>query len=52
MQSLETKSSRPKPKSLESETRPETLETETETPRNGSRDTSWDTITDFMDSCT
>jgi len=36
MQSLETKSSRPK--SFETETRPETFETET--CRNGSRDTS------------
>jgi len=36
MQSLETKSSRPRPKSFETETRPETFETET--PRNGSRD--------------
>jgi len=48
MQSLETKSSRPRPKSFETETRPETFETEreteteTETPYNGSRDTSWD----------
>jgi len=29
MQSLETKSSRPRPKSFETETRPETFETET-----------------------
>ena len=42
MQSLETKSSRPRPKSFETETemRPETFETETETPKNGSRDMS------------
>jgi len=38
MQSLETKSSRPRPKSFETETRPETFEAETETPINGSRD--------------
>jgi len=40
MQSLETKSSRPRPKSFETETRPETFETntETETSKNGSRD--------------
>jgi len=38
MQSLETKNSRPRPKSLETETRPETVKTETETPKNGSRD--------------
>jgi len=31
-------SSRPKPKSFETETRPETIETETKTPKNGSRD--------------
>jgi len=45
MQSLETKSSRPRPKSFESETetRPETLETETS--KNGSRDVSRDSIT-------
>jgi len=43
MQSLETKSSRPK--SFETETRPETFETEIETPKNGSRDTSQDSIT-------
>jgi len=36
MQSLETKSSRPRPKSFETETRPETFETETS--RNVSRD--------------
>jgi len=36
MQSLETKSSRPRPKSVETETRPETFETETW--KNGSRD--------------
>jgi len=40
MQSLETKSSRPRPKSFETETRPETFETET--PKNGSRD--WDQV--------
>jgi len=41
MQSLETKSSKLRPKSFETETetRPETFETETETPKNGSRDT-------------
>jgi len=39
MQSLETKSSRPRPKSFETETRPET-----ETPKNGSRDKSRDSI--------
>ena len=38
MQSLETKSSRPRPKSFETETRPETFETETEKPENGSGD--------------
>jgi len=42
MQSLETKSSRPRPKSFETETRPETFETETDTWKNGSRDTSRD----------
>jgi len=42
MQSLETESSRPIPKFFETETRPETFETETETPKNGSRDTSRD----------
>jgi len=42
MQSLETKSSRPRPKSFDAETKPETFETETETPKNGSRDTSRD----------
>jgi len=42
MQSLETKSSRRRPKSFETETRPETFETETETTKNGSRDTSRD----------
>jgi len=36
MQSLETKSSRPI--SFENETRPETFETETEAPKNGSRE--------------
>jgi len=40
MQSLETKSSRPRPKSFETETRPETFETETW--RNGSQDTTRD----------
>jgi len=35
MQSLETKNSRPRPKSFEAETRPETFEIET--PKNGSR---------------
>jgi len=42
MQSLETKSSRPRPKSFETETetRPETFETETS--KNGSRDASRD----------
>jgi len=40
MQSLETKSSRPRPKSFETKTRPETFETET--PWNRSRDTSRD----------
>jgi len=40
MQSLETKSSRPRPKSFETETRPETFETETW--KIGSRDTSRD----------
>jgi len=40
MQSLETKSSRPRPKSFETETRPETFETETL--KNRSRDASWD----------
>jgi len=35
MQSLETKSSRPRPKSFETETRPETFETESS--KNGSR---------------
>ena len=48
MQSLETKSSRPRPKSFETETetRPETFKTETEsgTPTNGSRDTSRDRV--------
>ena len=42
MQSLETKSSRPRPKFFETETRPETFETETETSKNGSRDASRD----------
>jgi len=49
MQSLETKSSRPSPKSFETETRPETFEIETrpetfetETWKNGSRD--WDQV--------
>jgi len=42
MQSLETKSSRPKPKSFETETRPETFETENETSKNGPRDASRD----------
>jgi len=40
MQSLETTSSRPRPKSFETETRPETFETETS--KNGSRDESRD----------
>jgi len=40
MQSLETKSSRPRPKSFETETRPETFETETS--KNGYRDLSRD----------
>jgi len=40
MQSLETKSSRPRLKSFETETRPETFETET--PKNDSRDASRD----------
>jgi len=40
MQSLETKSSRPRPKSFETETRPDIFETET--PKNESRDTSRD----------
>ena len=40
MQSLESKSSRQTPKSFETESRPETFDTETETPKNGSRDTS------------
>jgi len=40
MQSLETKTSRPRPKSFETVTRPETFETET--PKNGSRDASRD----------
>jgi len=43
MQSLETKSSRPR--SFDIETRPETFETETETSKNGSRDASRDSIT-------
>jgi len=36
MQSIETKTLRPRPKSFETETetRPETFETETETPKN------------------
>jgi len=38
MQNLTTKSSRPRPKSFETETRSETFETETDTPKNGSRD--------------
>jgi len=38
MQSLETKSSRPRPKSFETETRPKTFETKTETSKIGSRD--------------
>jgi len=38
MQSLETKSSRSRPKSFETETRPETFEIETEISKNGSRD--------------
>jgi len=42
MQSLETKSSRPRPKSFETETRLETFETETKTSKNGSRDASGD----------
>ena len=44
MQSLETKSSRTRPKSFETETetRPETFETGTETSKNGSRDASRD----------
>jgi len=42
MQSLETKSSRPRPKSFETETRPDTFETENETSKNGSRDASLD----------
>jgi len=42
MQSLETKSSGPRPKSFETETRPEILEIETETSKNGSRDASRD----------
>jgi len=36
MQSLEKKSSRPRPKSFETETRSQTFETETGTPKNGS----------------
>jgi len=40
MQSLETKSSRSRPKYFETETRPETFETETS--KNGSRDASRD----------
>jgi len=43
MQSLETKSSIPRPKCFETETRPETFETETS--KNGSRDASRDSIT-------
>ena len=50
MQSLETKSSRPRPKSFETETRPETFETESETPKNGALDTSRDSITAFQSS--
>ena len=42
MQSLETKSSRPRPKSFETERRPNTFDTETETSKNGSRDASRD----------
>jgi len=42
VQSLKTKSSRPKPKSFETETRPETFETET--PKNGSRDSITDSL--------
>jgi len=47
MQSLATKSSRPRPKSFETETEttPETFETETETSKNGSRDASRHSIT-------
>jgi len=40
MQSLETKSPRPKSFETETETRPETFETETETSKNGSQDAS------------
>jgi len=43
MQSLETKSSRPRPKSSETETRPETFETET--PKTGLETESRDSIT-------
>ena len=43
MQSLETKSLRPRPKSFETEMRPETFETET--PKNVSQDMSRDSIT-------
>jgi len=42
MQSLETKSSRPRPKSFETEARPETFETEAATSKDGSRDASRD----------
>jgi len=47
MQSLETKSSKPRAKSFETETqtRPETFETETETSNSVSRDASRDSIT-------
>jgi len=49
MQSLEKKSSRPRPKSFETETRPETFETETQ--KNGSRDRdqSRDSITEYTE---
>jgi len=49
MQSLETKSSRPRPKSFETETRPETFETET--PKTG-LETRLDTETKSRDSIT
>jgi len=50
MQSLETKSWRPRPKSFETETRPETFETET--PKNGSLETRLETETKSRDSIT
>jgi len=49
MQNLETKSSRPRPKSFKTKTRPETFETETW--NNRSRDTSRDTSRDRDQVC-